>query len=305
MNQLSGDVKVAACGRGELHSVLQWLYRDLDDASRRVQVESSARGFGDDDVFVATRAGTLIGAIVSRLVPGRVGWLWPPHLDEGEFVCGNDARIAEQLVRCAIDRMARAGIRLVQTLLPTDASSEALVTNGLRRIAEMIRMVRPAGPPPIVSDNSAALEFLPFAETLRRDFEEVVLHTYEQSRDCPELDGLRSVSETLDGYLASGESPARLWYLAAEFGKYVGCLLVAEFPDEARCDLQYMGVVREARGRRLGMRIAARAIELADECGADELWLSVDSRNLPAIRHYQSLGFIEADRRVAYFRPVA
>jgi ribosomal protein S18 acetylase RimI-like enzyme len=298
---VSADVTVAACERESLRAALEWLYRELPAGERPHQIQTTAANLQAGDLLMATNGDEFVGVIITQVAPGRVGWLFAPMIAELPTNSTLRRAASDSLVAAGTDRLARAGVRLAQALLPLDADcGGSLEVRGFRRMTEMIRMNRSCAPHADAAPESAELEFVAYSNEQCGDFERVVGQTYEQSRDCPELDGLRTVPEILAGYRVGGAFRPDLWRLARERDEFVGCLLLAVMADERRCELQYMGVIPRARGRGLGAHLCRHAIAFASACGARELSLSVDARNAPAIRHYEAAGFREIDRRRVY-----
>ena len=298
---MSADVTVAACDQSTLRPTLEWLYREQPSAEQYKLAESAASELSGDDLIAASRGGAIVGAIMTQVAAGRVGWLFAPTVAEPGATSSSRRPISERLIAAGIARLKTARVRIAQALLPLDAEfGDLLEQNGFRRFTEMIRMVCRCEMRKSAARESPDLEFVSFDDERRHVFEDIVARTYESSRDCPELDGLRPVSDVLDSYRAGGNFRPELWQLASHGGEFVGCVLLTEFADEHRCELQYMGVMPAARGQRLGLSLCSRAISLANECGAHELWLSVDARNEPAIRHYRTAGFDEIERRRVY-----
>ena len=74
-------------------------------------------------------------------------------------------------------------------------------------------------------------------------------------------------------------------------GVDVGCLLIADWPQNDQWELIYMGVVPEARGRGYGVAVVRQAQWLAGCAGRQRLVLAVDTANEPAMRVYAAAGF--------------
>jgi ribosomal protein S18 acetylase RimI-like enzyme len=130
----------------------------------------------------------------------------------------------------------------------------------------------------------------------------VVARTYESTRDCPGLDGIRSMADVLAGYRAQGEYLAEHWCVVSAAGVDVGALILANHPAVGNWELVYMGVAPEARGRGFGEQIVRFALEAASTAGVERLVLAVDAANEPALQVYRRTGFREWERRIVYAR---
>jgi GNAT superfamily N-acetyltransferase len=78
-------------------------------------------------------------------------------------------------------------------------------------------------------------------------------------------------------------------------GAAVGCCaLIASGPDTF--ELAKMAVTDAYRGRGLGRSLLASAIDTARSMGAVRLFLETNSKMTPAVRLYESMGFMHAQR---------
>jgi len=130
----------------------------------------------------------------------------------------------------------------------------------------------------------------------------IVEATYEQSLDCPAMDGLRSIEDILDGYRATGRFDPSRWLIVEHEGRDVGCLLLTDHPMHENWELVYMGVVARDRGHGWGVEIARHAQWLTRQAGRPRLVLAVDAANGPGIEMYSAAGFQAWDRRAVYLR---
>jgi len=74
-----------------------------------------------------------------------------------------------------------------------------------------------------IDDEDADVSFVPDAGSER--FATVLMATYENSLDCPELSGLRPVDEILTGYRADARTPPD-WFRVESSGVDVGVLMM-------------------------------------------------------------------------------
>ena len=130
--------------------------------------------------------------------------------------------------------------------------------------------------------------------------------TYIGTTDCPELNGVRTTSETFAGYLASsgvkiGEMDKPEWWalfdqengLASSKARQpkIAAAFLLGHSTSGFWELSYMGVAPEFRGQGLGNATLQQALWIAQSNNVQQLWLAVDDRNLNAIRLYQRNGF--------------
>jgi mycothiol synthase len=255
-----------------------------------------------DGLLGAWRGDELVGAVFAQLQPGRTAVVWLPGLVEGE-----PPATSSRLLRAATDWLSGREVRLAQVILAdaTEADRVLMAECGYGHLADLLYLVClpvefPRRPP------DGPLEFEPCREDNYVRLAAVVEATYRQSLDCPALDGLRPMKEVLEGYRSAGACGSELWRIACHEGRDVGCLLVADHPEQGNCELVYMGVVPAARGRCWGEALARLAQWLTRQAGRDRLVLAVDAENEPAIRVYAAAGFQAWDRRTVFarfFRP--
>ena len=133
-----------------------------------------------------------------------------------------------------------------------------------------------------------------------RQFRDLVGATYHDTLDCPRLNALRSVDQTLNGYRASPAFTPGLWFRVEEAGteSSVGALILAHHRSENNVqestgvmEIVYMGMVPAARGKRFGAELLAKAIAIARSEHCDRVILAVDRQNCHAKVLYEAAGF--------------
>jgi ribosomal protein S18 acetylase RimI-like enzyme len=235
--------------------------------------------------------------------PGAVAFVWPPAI-EGPSYAGPARAILWETGR----RLDAAGVCVGQCLLDTDSDRERLALDecGFRRVTELEflhcslhglppRAMKPTSPPgwtiqPFTPGRDEAL----FAELLER--------TTIETADCPELNGLRSGMECLEGHQAAGEYDPALWLSYRAGGVPVAVLLLTVHPDRHAWEIVYLGVLPEARGRGFGRAIVSDALGRARRAGQEGVFLAVDCRNAIARRIYAEAGFSPIGRQAVHLR---
>ena len=117
----------------------------------------------------------------------------------------------------------------------------------------------------------------------------------------PELEGARSLDDIVEGYRAAGQLVADRWWLGRIQGKpeAAAVLLLAEIPGRDVWEVIYLGLTPSARGCGLGLAVVQRALELA-QGHVPRLELAVDRRNTPALRLYDTAGFVIRECRTVH-----
>ena len=245
-------------------------------------------------IVLAAKCGErLVGAVFAQIVPGKTAGVWPPQLVRDE----NEAT-ATELLAALERRLAKSGVCLAQSLLASDAAlaSERLTAAGYRHAAELLYLVSEAEQFP---DHPPRLPFEvdPFRSEESERLVRLIQATYEDTLDCPLLDGLRDTADVLAGYRAVGKYRPELWQIVRQGGRDVGCLLLADHPQHSQWELVYMGLVPTVRGRGWGIELTRHAQWLAREAKCARILLGVDAANQPAIRIYGTCGFRACDHR--------
>ena len=237
-------------------------------------------------VWIARRDRPIVGVQVCVPFAGATCLFWLPIAEE---------RSADALVQAGLRWCQSIGCKLAQAAvaaaeLPLAA---ALLRHGFRHTARMhllrhdLRDLAGAAPSPLRYETYRPSLFAEFAATLER--------TYEGTLDCPELNGRRTIDEIIAGHRGQGKFHPECWWLAYHQADPVGGVMVTELPDGLTWDLMYLGVVPEFRQHGHGRTMALRALGWLRDQPVTQLTLSVDGRNLPARRLYQSLGFTEME----------
>ncbi|MBO6740942.1 MAG: GNAT family N-acetyltransferase [Phycisphaerales bacterium] len=129
--------------------------------------------------------------------------------------------------------------------------------------------------------------------------------SYIDTLDCPELCGLRNMDDVVDSHMATGVFNASHWLLIERDAQPVGCCLLSHCPASGSIELVYLGLGARARGLGLGRQVLRYATERMTHLGAKEITCAVDTRNTPALRVYESLGYTRFDSRLGFVSPIA
>ncbi|WP_201244117.1 GNAT family N-acetyltransferase [Halochromatium salexigens] len=113
----------------------------------------------------------------------------------------------------------------------------------------------------------------------------------DSSLDCPELHGVLSPPQAIEGFRQQGQYAPQHWCILRHQEQDAGVLLLAPHPQTPCWELMYMGVLPAWRGQGLGRELVAEALRRTLSGGAERLLLSVDTRNHPARELYEQVGF--------------
>lgn len=286
--------------RGE---AFRLIFQHLQRGEQETRVVNAIRLINQGEVdpsgiLVIRQGARLLGAMICLPVPGASGLVWPPQVAEGR----ESQELADRLVQQARAWLRQRGAKLAQSLLAADELhlAASLERNGFQHLGSLwyLRhdLALPAHPVPPLP----RLTYEPYTTSDRAAFAQTLLRTYEGTHDCPEVNGVRSLDEILEGHRAQGVHNPELWWLVRDQGQPVGVLLLTAMPEWQGLDVSYLGVVPEARRRGIGRDMTRKALEKARVSGAAQLTLAVDARNLFAWNLYRSMGFEAYGEREVY-----
>lgn len=284
-------------------AALALVFDDLPTDARQEQVEwALAEGERNapslQGLLCTQEGGRLRGAVLAQVQAGRTAAVWLPRL-----VQDTPPESAHALMAAACRWMEGQDVVLAQTLLAAVPEVDRKVLKAARftHLAELLYLV-------VASDRfpehqpAGVLRFVSCDAAGRERLAAVVEATYEGTGDCAALDGVREMDDVLAGYRAVGDSGAAEWFLVRYGSEDVGCLILADHPQQGNLELVYMGILPEWRGRAWGIEVTQWAQWRARILGRERLVLAVDAENGPALNAYGAAGCRAWDRRSVYIR---
>lgn len=238
------------------------------------------------------------GLFFALLLPGRTAIVMIPTPGDHGIVPERQFAVA----RAGLDRLAGHNLHFAQALLELDAPGKRALLEraGFALLAPLIYLERDVAFPWVDPPAAGTAEWVRYGARTHAEFAAVVLATYEDSLDCPELTGLRPIDDILAAHQASGQFDPALWELARIDGQSAGCILVSRVTHAPILEIVYMGVIAGCRRRGVGELLLRRALEQCRAVGAQRLTVVVDNRNEPAKRLYTRFGFAPLTQRDAY-----
>ena len=251
-----------------------------------------------DQMLVALRGGALVGSIWGQMTPGRTAVIWPPRITADE-----PDQTADGLLRELELRLQRSGVDLVQAVLKHagNADSQRLERFGFVHSVELLYLLSERVPGPNLPQ-PGPLTFVSYTTDQQLRMAQLLEATYEGSLDVPQLNGVREMSDVLDGYEQTGDADSSRWFFVEHEGSNVGCLLLARHAEQGQWELVYMGLTPPARGYGWGQVIVEFAQRLTSQSEYRRLVLAVDAANEPALRIYTRSGFMRCDRRAVFLK---
>lgn len=284
---------IAVARPDEQSAALTLALQHVPDDERPTRVANAlsllaAREIDPAGIFVARTEAGLAGVQVCIPLRGASGLFWLPQVDPA---CA-DHDLANRLVQAALTWLRQGGAKLGQALLaPSDLPlAKPLTDCGFQHITQLDYLQHDLKAVPSAS-HSSAMHMEPYAPANAADFAATLARSYEGTLDCPELNGVRTMEEVLDGHRAQGIWHPETWWLVRVQDVPAGVVLLAELPERDAWDLSYLGVVPEFRQRGLGRKMIERSLRAVAEAHGVKMHVAVDRRNHPARRLYEKLGF--------------
>ncbi|WP_428940093.1 GNAT family N-acetyltransferase [Fontivita pretiosa] len=254
----------------------------------------------------APPAGTILWALLPVVSPGRTMLLFSPSQLPGTILDHPPQMVIGMLCDAVCQHWGARGVHLAQLLIDPQHTQlrDAYVACGFEVLAELLYLSRrPAEsslPPPISLPQE--MELLNYCPARHGLFVSAIIGSYQQSLDCPGLNGRREIEDVLAGHRATGQFDPSLWYVLTERSQPRGVLILSPTPYSDSLELVYLGLTPEARGRGLGAMLLGLALWQVHRTGKRELSLAVDSRNVPALKLYYRHGLKRIASRTALVR---
>lgn len=297
-------IQCRRCSRDEVDPALRMLLADSSGPANDERVLdflslTMRRGLSVNDLWIATVDRHIVWTLLPVVNPGRTMLLLSPsYLPPG---VGTDAVSA--LVDAVAAHYLEQGIHLAQLLLEQHCTElvEAYATAGFLHLAELIyleRRVRSASNEPLPE----WLRIVNYSNETHALFAKTIQETYQQSLDCPALNGVRDINDVIAGHQAAGDFEPTQWHLMLHDDKPLGVLLLSKTGAGGSLELVYLGLTPEARGQGFADLFMKLALASVPRSGCTTLTLAVDSRNEPALRLYHRHGLRQVAARHAMMR---
>lgn len=254
-------------------------------------------GAGFEGLFEAHCEGQVVGAALAVIQPGRTALTYQPRLTPG-----GPEEAAADLNDAVTQFLLQHDVCLAQEVLPLTALADATRARdfGFTIEVELWYLAADASTFP-ASPPSGALTVEPYTDDQLVRLAEILSRTYDQTLDCPEINGVRSSIESLCSYRQTGSFNPNNWGILRSNGQDVGCVIIARHEDQSG-ELIYMGLVPEARGRGWSHEAVDWAKWIARVARCTILSVAADQRNTPALKVYDAAGFVQFDARRVMLR---
>ncbi len=211
-------------------------------------------------------------------------------------------KIATNLLMLLKKHISNLNLAFIQAQLDLPTTSEHIYLNaGFSNLCTLSIMKAPVTTSKTlktIAPPKANISWLDYSTHTESYFIDTILQTYVNTLDCPEVTDLRSGKDIITSHKYSGKFSPSTWKILQIDGKNAGITLINESEeDPSMCELIYMGIIPQARGKGLGKILLRKSFELAESIDKKSIRLAVDTRNIPAINLYQNFDFKEIKRQ--------
>lgn len=259
-----------------------------------------ARGMDLCRTRIATRGSSVVYAICPVPLPGKIVMLL-----SGTPATQAQREAADVLLQQVLAEYLSSDNALLQVLVdPEDTAQMALYrAAGFSELASLSYLECPAQHMGYRLPEGG-WELVTYAPERHQFFAEAIRASYEETLDCPQLNGLRSIEDVIAGHKAAGEFDPRNWIAVVRDSHPAGVLILSRVPASDALELTYIGLARFARGQGLASALMKLAIARAAELSCARLTTAVDTGNTPAITMYVRAGMRRIGTRVALIRVI-
>ena len=249
------------------------------------------------DLWAVWRNDVLVGACLIVPSPGRTAMLFVSPAKQPD----PDPALV-RVIQAALAAQNPSHVQMVQCLLNLEQTPEAhaLTDAGLTSLATLFYMSRPTlrTATPLTLDPD--IEVVQWSESHRPRFADAILKSYEDTRDCPGLLGLRTLDDIMAGHMATGTFDPTLWWALHQHDQPVGVMLLSKLSHQNAGELVYLGLAPAFRGRGLSRTLLQHGMGVLGERKIARILLAVDRDNEPAIGLYRSLRFTVTHQKAAF-----
>jgi len=294
----------------EFRDALALMIQENEPVVKRQEVENilnlhQAGKIDLSHLLVAVSEQKIRAALLMMIQADFTAILWPPAYDFSGEPADSCSEILDLLVQRSFSIAKEHNCELIQATVGCQdvQSSELLVRNGLAAVGTLLFLQRPAmtqqkqGRMKTPHDHEETCRLVPITQGIDDEIlGELVLSTYVDSADFPELQTRRSGALCLQTHRLQGEYLPENWFVIEEQGIQVGVLFFSFHSELDQWELTYLGVIPQYRGKGIARRVIEKSFE-HPERKYRGVFLGVDSRNDYAVRLYTSMGFVTVSRQ--------
>jgi len=298
------DVQIRPAHDSELQTAVRLILATASGHPDEMQVRECLRLAGAHrqdagGIWLAEQGGRVLSAVMPVVSPGKTMLLFVPTHLHGE----QQTVLTRKLIDALCGRAAQQGVHLAQALLEVhdEGLQGMLIACGFGKLAELLylqaavgKVAEPTLPP--------GCNWLTYSPSRHELFASTILATYQDSFDCPGLNGLRTIDDILAGHRATGDFDPEHWFILCEEQTPVGAVLLSKVLRTDVTELVYLGLIPQRRGHGLADILMRRAAAMAMASKHGRLSLAVDAGNVPALKLYWRHGMQVIGRKLALLR---
>lgn len=209
----------------------------------------------------------------------------------------------DALIPFVCRELQSTGVKVAQLIAKPEKADDytALLRHGFRQtctLAELSIAIAGYETPTLPNE----LTIHRFREDDAEAYADLLVATYVDTLDSPELNDVRTPAETLASLRGNSREIQPLWFRAEVNSTPAGVLLLNPFDPPRNWELTYLGLTKPFRYCGYGKALVTVALATAGGGGATGITLTTDRRNLQAIRLYKSVGFHEGASYEVYLK---
>jgi ribosomal protein S18 acetylase RimI-like enzyme len=250
--------------------------------------------------WIAYQGAVPLGGALAVASPGKTMLVFTPSY----LPTATHKRLTVGAIEGLCEGAIAAGIHLAQSLIdPDDKSLQALFEQcGFSPLAELHYLQSSGSKRAKEATLPPGLRWVTYSEERHELFAQAIVATYQNSLDCPGLNGLRDVRDVIEGHRATGEFDPSLWFVLLNGETPLGVLLLSRVQRGEMMELVYLGLTPTARGQGLGDLLMRQALSMTVAHRQARMSLAVDAANVPALRLYWRHGLQVIGRKRAMLR---
>ncbi len=271
-----------------------------ESQARDLMKFTAQRGIKLEDIWVNESDGWLRWAALPVTSPGRTVL----YFGTPASVVGSELEPMHSGLDAISREFAGRDFQIAQVLLdPSDVQSiEVYQRCRFKIMAELLYLQRTIKRTAAPAALPAPFQMRTYSEQTHAGFAEAVLSSYENSLDCPPLNGIRNIEDILAGHKAAGVFDPRDWFLLTHDEQPVAVLLLNKTHHADGMELVYLGLAPSVRGHGLGNYLMQVAEARVYERKVRTFSLAVDAKNAPALRLYYRHGMQQVTTKIAMMR---
>ncbi|WP_200761437.1 GNAT family N-acetyltransferase [Poriferisphaera corsica] len=242
----------------------------------------------------------ILSALLMIPTPGGAGMIFL-----SPTASADQTPILQALTQAMLAAQPRASANtLYQSLIELNQTHQqtALLAAGFSHLALLNYMqirLGYASPPSTSQFTQQNIQTHTYSDQSHPLFERAIQDSYIDTLDCPGLLGKRSIQNVIAGHKATGDFDPNLWHVFTQDQSPIAVMLISKLGKNQTAELVYLGIAPSHRNKGLAKQFLSFGMQLASYEAQRKLITAVDNNNVPAVKLYKSLGFIQTGAKNA------